>query len=105
MKERHMKHSGRPVVGLSLLLVGILGAVLFDTGFTAIPGNENKNFDGVIRESARRMVEEGRQTFRFDTFGDEAFWGDTLKLHQAIVGAKQGGIGLGVSPKTALSVG
>ena len=40
-----------------------------------------------------------------DTFGDEAFWGDTLKLHQAIAGAKHGGVGPGVSPKTALAVG
>jgi hypothetical protein len=35
---------------------------------------------------AAAMIEEGRQTFRHDTFGDEAFWGDTLKLHQAIAG-------------------
>ena len=35
------------------------------------------------------LITEGRQTFRFDTFGDEAFWGDTLKLHQAIAGAAQ----------------
>jgi hypothetical protein len=47
----------------------------------------------------------GRNTFRFDTFGDEAFWGDTLKLHQAIEGKAHGGVGDGVSPKTALSVG
>jgi hypothetical protein len=45
---------------------------------------------------AQAMLQEGRQTFRYDTFGDEAFWGDTLKLHQAIAT---------VSPKTALSVG
>ncbi|HKF41490.1 MAG TPA: hypothetical protein VKG01_00175 [Thermoanaerobaculia bacterium] len=51
------------------------------------------------------MIDEGRQTFRFDTFGDEAFWGDTLKLHQAIAGAANGGVGDGVSPKTALAVG
>jgi hypothetical protein len=51
------------------------------------------------------MIEEGRRIFRFDTFGDEAFWGDTLKLHQAIAGVKLGGVGPGVSPKTALSVG
>ncbi|MGE5808577.1 MAG: hypothetical protein ACM32I_05590, partial [Nitrospirota bacterium] len=51
------------------------------------------------------MVEEGRQVFRFDTFGDEAFWGDALKLHQAIAGSKLGGVGGGVSPKTALAVG
>ncbi|MBC7961654.1 MAG: hypothetical protein H7Y05_01775 [Steroidobacteraceae bacterium] len=52
------------------------------------------------------MVDAGKQTFRFDTFGDEAFWGDTLKLHQAIEGSKfVGGVGAGVSPKTALAVG
>jgi hypothetical protein len=45
------------------------------------------------------------KTFRFDTFGSESFWGDTLKLHQAIAGAGNGGVGPGVSPKTALAVG
>ena len=56
-------------------------------------------------EVALAMVEEGKQIFRFDTFGDEAFWGDKLKLHQAIQGEKFGGVGPGVSPKTALAVG
>jgi hypothetical protein len=51
------------------------------------------------------MMEEGRQTFRFDTFGSEAFWGDALKLHQAVAGGQNGGVGPGVSPTTALSVG
>ena len=54
---------------------------------------------------ARQMIKQGRQTFRFDTFGDEEFWGDTLKLHQAIQGAKFGGVGPGISPKMALAVG
>src|SRR2546430_1204578 len=27
---------------------------------------------------------QGRQIFRFDTYGDQAFWGDTLQLHQAL---------------------
>src|SRR6185436_14864753 len=49
------------------------------------------------------LVAEGKQTFRFDTFGDQAFWGDTLHLNQAIAGAANGGVGPGVSPKTALS--
>ena len=56
-------------------------------------------------ENASKMFAEGKQTFRFDTFGDEAFWGDELKLHQAIEGARLGGVGPGVSPKTALAVG
>jgi hypothetical protein len=51
------------------------------------------------------LVAQGKDTFRFNTFGDQAFWGDTLHLHQAIAGAANGGVGPGVSPKTALAVG
>jgi hypothetical protein len=58
-----------------------------------------------INANAQQMVDEGRQIFRFDTFGDEAFWGDTIKLHHAIEGSIFGGVGAGVSPKTALAVG
>lgn len=54
---------------------------------------------------AQRTLAAGRQTFRFDTFGDEAFWGDTIKLHLGIEGTGFGGVGPGVSPKTALAVG
>ena len=61
--------------------------------------------DRLINAHARRMVEEGRQIFRFDTFGSEAFFGDALQLHRAIAGEKNGGVGAGVSPKTALAVG
>ena len=62
-------------------------------------------FDRSIAASSHRTLDEGRQIFRYDTFGDEAFWGDTLKLHQAIAGSANGGVGAGVSPKTALAVG
>lgn len=55
--------------------------------------------------NAQRMLDEGKQTFRYDTFGDEAFWTDALQLQRALSGAKLGGVGPGVSPKTALSVG
>jgi hypothetical protein len=58
-----------------------------------------------VIENAAHKIEQGQQIFRSDTFGDEAFWGDTLKLHQAIEGAKLGGVGPGVSPATALAVG
>jgi cytochrome c5 len=43
------------------------------------------------------LVEEGRQIFRFDTFGDEVQWTDALRLHEVIAAA--------VDPVTALSVG
>jgi hypothetical protein len=62
-------------------------------------------FDAVVPSHAERMMKEGKEIFRFDTFGDEEFWGDTLNLHQAIEGAALGGVGPGVSPATALAVG
>src|SRR6266851_930564 len=61
--------------------------------------------DRQIARHAEHMLEEGRRIFRFDTFGSEAFFGDALQLHKAIAGAKNGGVGAGVSPKTALAVG
>ena len=65
----------------------------------------DSGFDNTILANSQRMLKAGRQTFRFDTFGDEAFWGDALQLHKAIEGAKLGGVGAGVSPSTALAVG
>jgi len=61
--------------------------------------------DAATDAHARQMIESGRRIFRDDTFGSEAFWGDALQLHTAIAGEKNGGVGAGVSPKTALSVG
>ncbi|MDC3961732.1 hypothetical protein [Polyangium jinanense] len=37
-----------------------------------------------VVEDARVAINNGRQTFRFDTFGDEAFWGGQLRLHETI---------------------
>lgn len=62
-------------------------------------------FDDQIQTNAKRMLDEGKRIFRFDTFGSEDFWGGKLRLHEAIVGQKLGGVGAGVSPKMALSLG
>ncbi|CAN7175884.1 c-type cytochrome [Massilia sp. LjRoot122] len=43
------------------------------------------------------LVAEGRKIFRFDSFGDEARWTDTLRMHEVIAAQ--------VDPVTALSVG
>ncbi|WP_233426733.1 hypothetical protein [Rhizobium mongolense] len=64
-----------------------------------------KDFDAAAMEQARRYLEEGRETFRCDTFGSEDFWGGKLKLHEAIAGEKLGGKGPGLSPKKALELG
>jgi mono/diheme cytochrome c family protein len=53
-------------------------------------------FDDAAAEHAA-LVERGKQIFRFDTFGDEAHWTDTLRMHEVISAA--------VDPVTALSVG
>jgi hypothetical protein len=98
-----------PVVALlTLLLVCVLAAGLTTlsvraqrAGTHAAPGT----FDATIEQNLDEMFGRGLQVFRFDTFGDERFWSDTLKLHQAIAGARNGGVGPGVSPATALAVG
>jgi len=51
------------------------------------------------------LVSQGKHTFRFDTFNDQAFWGGVLHLNRAIAGKANGGVGPGVSPRTALAVG
>jgi mono/diheme cytochrome c family protein len=58
---------------------------------TACGGSDNDNGDN------RLLLEQGKQIFRYDTFGDEAKWSDTLKMHEVV--------GAAVDPTTALSVG
>jgi hypothetical protein len=92
-----------------LLLVGALPAVLAIASFESLMSQESEDstrgIDKDLEKSIRETISEGRRTFRFDTFGDEAFWGDTLRLHQAIAGTRFGGIGPGLSPREALALG
>ncbi len=89
---------------LGLLAIGAAAAFLLTT-----PGAANQprrqTFDTEIRQHAENLWERGRKIFRRDTFGDEAFWGGQLQLHRAIAGETLGGVGPGVSPRTALAVG
>jgi hypothetical protein len=71
----------------------------------AAAASTQRRADGGLGDAVERRLEAGRRTFRFDTFGDEAFWGGTLRLHEAIEGQAHGGVGPGVSPRTALAVG
>jgi cytochrome c peroxidase len=65
------------------------------------PAGAQNSTDQQINQMAQQKIDEGRKIFRFETFGDEAFWGQTLKLHNAIQGSKFGGVGGGVSPDEA----
>ena len=70
----------------------------------AKPDVTSENFDNATKANADRLFEQGQEIFRFDTFGSEAFWSQT-RLHQAIAGSRNGGVGAGVSPKQALALG
>ena len=71
----------------------------------AAPAAGLSKLDRSVRENADRLLAEGMQIFRNDTFGSEEFWGGQIKLHQTIQGQKLGGVGAGVSPKQALELG
>ena len=47
--------------------------------------------------ASANLVSRGQQVFRFDTFGDERLWTDTLRMHEVVQAA--------VDPLTALGVG
>jgi hypothetical protein len=66
----------------------------------SLPAVDQRNIASGVIEILR-----GRKIFRYDTFGDEAFWGDTLGLHRTIAGQANGGIGPGLSAKAALALG
>jgi hypothetical protein len=90
----------------AILLCSAFGAVIAIGAILAFAAPPvQTSFDAEIAKHAGALLEEGKKTFRYDTFGSEAFWGDALQLHKAIAGEKNGGVGPGVSPKTALSVG
>jgi len=111
-REGSMTQSVRVLIGAAAVLLIVATAVRQGTPSAqaqqpaATTGASHiASFDSAIDQNAQRMIEEGRHTFRYDTFGSEAFWGDQLQLHRAIVGEKLGGVGPGVSPKMALSLG
>ena len=87
----HQKSVSRSLMysGVLLLIIVALGAAAMQATASQTPN----------------LIAEGRQIFRFDTFGDEDFWGGQLRLHEAIEGEQFGGVGPGVSPATALAVG
>ncbi|HEY1301075.1 MAG TPA: hypothetical protein VGF07_11305 [Stellaceae bacterium] len=102
MERRRVLRAGVLVAALATVGLGALRA----QGEDAVPAvaAAAAKHDPVV-ENAKELVRQGRQIFRFDTFGDEAFWGGTLQLHKAIEGSAHGGVGAGLSPKAALKAG
>jgi hypothetical protein len=85
------------LVSLALMTLGVQSQPIDDPAVQGQPPT--------AQNAAIDLVSQGQEIFRFDTFGDQAFWGDMLRLHQAIEGASLGGVGPGLSPKGALALG
>src|SRR5215208_3696048 len=96
-----------PVALGRLLLLLVAAGVLFELSGSSSAREQPQAASGSqpVQTQATQLVDQGRQIFRFDTFGDEQFWGDSLKLHRAVAGAANGGVGPGLSPRAALGVG
>lgn len=83
--EPHWRTARRAIVA-----AGVLGAVVLVAPVACGDG-------GPTGPGLASLIEEGKQIFRYDTFGDEQFWTDTLRMHEVITAA--------VTPAVALSVG
>lgn len=105
-------------VAFALVAILILaGGIVFALSRTRLPKGvqtdhavksqkfPKQEFDEKIDKNAKDMLAEGREIFRYDSFGSEAFWGEKLQLHKAILREKKGGIGQGLSARRALQLG
>ncbi len=83
-------------LGVLTVVIIVLAVMLPVISVARSKVKRSNDFLGDAETHARQLVVDGRQIFRFDTFGDEAFWGDQLQLHQAVAQ---------LSPRQALDLG
>ena len=83
-------------LGILLLVPALFLLMAAFAGSTAAIDAKSAPLRADADENAKRLIEQGRQIFRFDTFGDEAFWTDQLEMQQSV---------RGLSPQTALALG
>jgi mono/diheme cytochrome c family protein len=86
VEEHEMEHSLPVIAGALAMLVSACGG-----------GDDRAAQHEQAAAQGNSLVAQGRHIFRFETFGDEAKWTDTLRMHEVIAAA--------VDPKTALAVG
>ena len=92
---------------LVALMLGCVGNPTYVQTNPAVKNEQHSpgDFNDEIARNSKRMLEEGGQIFRHDTFGSEDFWSGKLHLNQAIAGERFGGVGHGLEPKDALQLG
>ena len=94
----------RTVLLSTFSVAGVFAGLLLQHS-TRVSASDYQNRDRAVDFHALGMIDRGRNTFRYDSFGDQDYWGGTLQIHKAIEGQKLGGVGPGVDPETALAVG
>jgi hypothetical protein len=77
--------------------VGAGAAVFLSVAAFVVSRSEDDRTRHTLPALDPTLIAQGQEIFRFDTFGNETFWTDTLRLHEAI--------GTSVDPTTALEVG
>ena len=87
---RRLFNASRRAASRSVMALGVVGVA------ASLLGACGGDSDNSAAEQAA-LVAQGKQVFRFDTFGDETQWTDTLRMHEVIRTT--------VDPTTALSVG
>src|SRR5262249_41749030 len=93
-QEANMRLRGWILLACATALVRLLS---FATGrMVSAKPKPSTDFLGNAQENARQLITDGERIFRFDTFGDEAFWGGVLHLHEAVAT---------LSPSAALGLG
>jgi hypothetical protein len=102
--------SGCIKISLAALLMFGSGCLHYPSEVETNPADKaervpQRSFESQIRANSHRLFAEGFKIFRYDTFGSEAFWGDKVRLQDAIMGEKLGGVGPGLTPKQALELG
>src|SRR5690349_11910532 len=78
----------------SLVPALFLGAVIVP--LSAMHNDQKSKFLGSAEDNSKQLIDQGRQTFRFDTYGDEAFWTNQLHMEQSVAT---------LTPRTALTLG
>src|SRR5688572_27852962 len=89
-----MNHQA-PRIRTSLMIVALGGAITLAAAACGSSDGDVAEQDSSAQQAA--LIEQGKEIFRFDTFGDERQWTDVLRMHEVISAA--------VDPVTALSVG
>src|SRR2546429_7069709 len=78
---------------VSMLVPTLFVFVMYSVRATRQPRTD---FLGSAEENAQDLVTQGRDIFRYDTFGDEIFWTDVLGLNQLVAGT---------TPRQAIDLG